>query len=469
MQDIEDVNKIDLNEIFGEEKVSKWKETYPIFENEDILNWVKDKLESFTDEGKKANKFSLTSYLKPMQVYSDYYKCTNPSDFLTEKIDARNKRVKTFLQYLQNDATEEECIKLNLRKKPTNSTIRNQLQSRIKSFYANRGLNVSFGMKAVKSGANKNELVLDKAMIRLIKNKLNSANYRIIVKFQTQLGFRISDVLEQLIKQKTDKTPEYTIEKFKDHYFIREFECQKEMTTIPYVFFTKELTETLISITGITDLTKLDLTTLMHSRSKFKKDENKEHIKDKNGNHIKINKNKKIDRITYLKRLKAIVEDLGITGNMKTHAFRKFFISQVDKCKALDEKFKLILSGHEMGFRDQAYIKNYSNIEWFYDNWKMIEEVVCIDCIVYDRTSEITKNLQDKYDALIESDNQKDKIINTLSSRLNRIEEMLEDHGLIKVEVDPETYEKYKIIAKAQGISISEVIKNLTDKNLEKL
>ena len=54
-------------------------------------------------------------------------------------------------------------------------------------------------------------------------------------------------------------------------------------------------------------------------------------------------------------------------------------------------------------------------------------------------------------------------------NRLNIIEEMLKDHGLIKVEVDPETYEKYKIIAKAQGISISEVIRNLTDKNLDKL
>ena len=40
-----------------------------------------------------------------------------------------------------------------------------------------------------------------------------------------------------------------------------------------------------------------------------------------------------------------------------------------------------------------------------------MESEICIDCIVYDKTREITKNLEAKYNELVKSDNEKDKQI----------------------------------------------------------
>jgi len=50
-------------------------------------------ISQYTDEGKNANKFSMTTYLKPLLQYVDFNKCENPSELLKEDIDTRNARV----------------------------------------------------------------------------------------------------------------------------------------------------------------------------------------------------------------------------------------------------------------------------------------------------------------------------------------------------------------------------------------
>lgn len=383
MKSINDIQNFDLEDIFGKEHVKRWEEAYPIaFFNEDIQKWIRDMISQYTDEGKDASKFNITTYLKPLEQYANFHDCKNPSKFLEEKIDDRNNRLKEYLHFLQN-ITEDEVKEFGFRKKPSDVSIRNQIQSRIKSFYSNRGVPISWGMKTRKSGLNLKELTLDKEMIKLIKNKLESTEYRLICKFSTQTGLRINDTLEELTSGK------YIIEEYKEHYFIRNFETQKEKVIINFLFFTTELTQLLKSSTGIENILEIDLTTLLKTRI---------------GNNI--------HEQNYLQRLKKIVKELKVKGNVKTHSFRKFFMTQIEECKEVDGKFKLVLTGHTLNFRDDAYNRNLTNIEWFYQNWLKIEQLICIDCIIQDNTDETVKDLKNQVENLrvINEEFQADKI-----------------------------------------------------------
>lgn len=410
MKDIETNQEIDLKQVYGIIKrgddkgkyfVDVWKETYPIFNNKDIYTWICNMIDQYTDEGKESKKFSITTYLKPLQQFCNYHECTNPSELLVEKIDPRNSRVKKFLQFLQN-TTDEQAQKLGFRKKPNDASIRNQVQSRIKSFYSNRGVPVSFSMKTRLTGINKNELVLDKEMIKIIKNKLESVNYKLICKLQTQLGLRISDVLEEFPKS------EYSIEKYEEHYFIRNFESQKEKVIIPFLFLTSELSDLLKSITGKKDLTEIDLATLLKTR-----------------------KGTPILKVDYLRRLKNIVKELGIKGNIKTHCFRKYFITQCEKISKVEGKFKDVLSGHTQGFKDAAYNKNFSNISWYYHNWINLEKIICVDCIVFDNTNKEVKKLKlDNLKKDLEIDELK-KEVSDIKSILSKIETFMDAQSFI--------------------------------------
>jgi len=56
-----------------------------------------------------------------------------------------------------------------------------------------------------------------------------------------------------------------------------------------------------------------------------------------------------------------------------------------------------------------------------------MESEICIDCIVYDKTREITKNLEAKYNELVKSDNEKDKQILGLTDKLSILTEKFEE------------------------------------------
>jgi hypothetical protein len=137
---------------------------------------------------------------------------------------------------LSDNSKKEKIKELGFRKQPSEATARNMVQSRIKSFYSARGKPVSFGMKTAKSGKNSKEIFLTKSIIKKIKAKLGSAEYRLAVKFQTQLGLRISNILEEIPSEK------YVIEQIgKDkNYFIKDFRTKKMGVVINYLFFTDE-------------------------------------------------------------------------------------------------------------------------------------------------------------------------------------------------------------------------------------
>ena len=62
--------EFNLIKIYGKEKlngytnkrgkeIKGWYEQYPILENKDVLSWIKDKIDLFTNEGKEAQKWKL--------------------------------------------------------------------------------------------------------------------------------------------------------------------------------------------------------------------------------------------------------------------------------------------------------------------------------------------------------------------------------------------------------------------------
>ncbi|KKM60324.1 hypothetical protein LCGC14_1543030 [marine sediment metagenome] len=384
-----EIKNINLTEVFGREKIDKWRNSYPIFQDENVQLWITHKIEKFTRSGKEPVKFSVTGYLKHLNDYCEFYECENPSELLEEKIDARNKRLLNYLSQLLRNGVNEVSVK-------------NSIQSRIKSFYSDRGSPLSDGLQTASSGLNVNEIILDRHTIQKILVKLHRPEYRLILKTQALLGLRISDLLEKIVG--------YKVERYKDHHFIRGFNTMKEGVKINYLFFPTELSNLIESIGGIKLVTK-------------------------SGNPIKS--------YDVLERIKSIVEEMGLEGNIKTHSFRKYFSSQVRKCREVDIEFKEHLMGHKGQNLSRSYNNNLKDIEWFYEQWLKIEPYICIECQIYDKTSEEIKVLK---------------------------QENFELRGDIKKMKDQikEIYEAQEIVKQALiGMGLKEIPK-LTKKELEK-
>lgn len=380
---IEITEDIDLNlkEIYGISQKSKeerffediWKEKYPILENKDVIIWLSKKINKFKKNGKETNKFSITTYLAPLQHYCNFNEVKNPSDLLKEEVDKRTKRVMEYLDFLlkvkQGDPKLEK-IGFRVMKKgdkageikiPNKVSVINMIQSRIKSFYSARGKNIADGITSEKRGLNKQELRVKKETIKLIDGKLESDRYRLAVKLQTQLGLRIGDILEELPKDK------YEFEFF-DHpeaprYYIKDFQTIKKGIVINYLFFTEELVDKIKSVYNVKDLTKFKLSRL---------------LKTKSGKPMNSN--------DYLLRLKKVVKDLGIQKNMKTHAFRKYFSSQIRKSE-IDLEFREHLLAHTAVNLSEAYNNDLKDDAWFHTEWLKIEELICVDYTIRNITN----------------------------------------------------------------------------------
>ncbi len=354
--------EFDLKTIFGEKLVDKWELNYPILKNKDVERWIQDKIDKYTDEGKSASGFNVPSYLNPLNQYCIYNKTNNPSELLNEDIDHRNLRLKKYLKdfLLNEDTTLEDVKALGFKKIPSEVSVRNLIQSRIKSFYSNRGASVSYNLKSKKSGANLREITLTKEIIKKIQSRLESKHYRLICKFESQTGLRIGDIVEEIPSGK------YIVEKHKERYYIRSFKTIKRNVIINFLFFTKELEDTIKSVSGLDDLTKLDLTTLFKTRR---------------GNRVK--------KGDYLKVVKNVVKDMGIKGNIKTHSFRKYYIGIIgrNQDKLSDPRIITHFEGHEAPYNDRAYLRIIQDIESYYNEWLKLEKCICIDCILIDKTN----------------------------------------------------------------------------------
>jgi len=131
--------------------------------------------------------------------------------------------------------------------------------------------------------------------------------------------------------------------------------------------------------------------------------------------------------------------------------------------------------GHMGQNLSQSYNNNLQDIEWFFKQWVQIEQLVCVDCIVYDRTNKtIIKleteiaNLKDQKEIVIAENVKIMKRMDNMESKFRILEEAIKK-GLLKenfgVDVDdfdpndeiPEGIEPREIKSKA-GKEIAEFI-----------
>lgn len=372
---------LNLKEIYGisqrdEQKryfADIWEEKYPILNNNDVKAWLSKCLDKFKNKGKPKNKFSITTYLSPLQQYCNYYEVKNPSNLLREEIDDRNKRVMDYLYYLLNvKQNDPDLNKIGFRilkktgetKIPNKVSVINMIQSRIKSFYSARGSNISDGIESEDEGLNNDEMIFDKGKIKKLIFKVISPRYKLAIKLQTQLGLRVSDILEELTSGKYSiklfKHPKYPNDNSKYRYYIKNFETIKEKVTIKHLFFTEELTDAFKTVYNIEDLTKFPLNEI---------------LKTKTG--------KPMNSTDYLIRLKKAGKDLKFQENIKTHCLRKYFSTQIYNCDKIDNNFREHLMGHKpVNKLTKTYVKDLSNPVKFYEKWNNIEETISIDYIV---------------------------------------------------------------------------------------
>ena len=145
-----------------------------------------------------------------------------------------------------------------------------------------------------------------------------------------------------------------------------------------------------------TDLTKLDLTILFQTR-----------------------KGTRINQNDYLKRVKAVVKELNIESNIKTHSFRKYFRTQIHANK---DKVSVEFCEHLMGHIGKNLSDNYNmlvrNRTLYFEEWVKLQNLICIDCITIDNTSKL---VVEHGIALKRKDNQ----IDALNQRVIELGEMM--------------------------------------------
>ncbi|KKK94709.1 hypothetical protein LCGC14_2680140, partial [marine sediment metagenome] len=170
-----------------------------------------------------------------------------------------------------------------------------------------------------------------------------------------------------------------------------------------------ELSDLLVSIYPKDKMEEIDLTKLFLSRN-----------------------NKTIRGVDYLARVKAISKELGFNGNLKTHAFRKYFcdtidgvIYTIDGVEKKDDKFNHHLEGREPNYEDATYITSLKNLKKYYAKWMHVEKAICIDCIIVDNTNAETVKHKIKIAKLEEQLNISVKENSNLSLRLDKLEEII--------------------------------------------
>jgi len=415
MIDVKNIEKIErptIISVYGLAKYEKWtnnyiiqlkKEKFPILKDKKVIFWLEQKILMYSVKGKNADNFKLDQYILQLTEYCNYYQM-KPSELLDEELEERNKKLSMYLLYLQNNGGKR-------------SSIYNCIQSRIKGFFSTCNRDITFQIKCVSSGDNDYELTIDKDIIKRIMGQMNSPQYRLLIKFQSQLGFRIDDLLIELTSGK------YHIEKHKNHYYIPNFITQKELIKINFMFLPTELTKQIQDFYAIDDLTKFDLTQLFMNRIEEKE---KDHDDKK---HHKWNAHR-IDKANYLNRVQDIWYELNgynreeirqkwrnklsdkkelakaISEEMeeidckiripKTHSFRKFFTTTIGQISSLDLQFKEHLTGHALTNLADSYNRKLQDKEWYYQNWLIIEPLISIDTEFVDKTDEKVKELTDK-------------------------------------------------------------------------
>ena len=362
MNDIQLI-EIPFAEVYGS-KWTAWCVKFPILSSPDVYQWLQAKAQKYA-VGRDVSNFKLQTYAKYLQDYCTHYAVTDVANLLREPIENRDSRLRSYLNHLLQQGVNKVSVA-------------NAIQAKIKSFFSARGFPIKYQLKTEAAGLNKKEIVLNQERIQMIENGLNSPNYRLILKLQTQLGLRISDILLELPSGK------YTLEHHANHYFIRNFETQKEQVTINYLFFPDELSKLMSATTHTPDLTQLDLTTLFHTRQQ--KDSHSIELPDSTTRHY--TKGNRIHANVYLRQLKIVAAKLGFTDNLKTHTFRKYFRTSLKRSQ-VDREMMEHLMGHTGMDLSQAYNRDLADLPYFYQVWcEQVEPWILIDSVIVDKTNE---------------------------------------------------------------------------------
>ena len=423
-------NNLEIKDVFGDKfedytagngrTYKGWITKYPILKTEEVNNWLSSKMRKFSVKGKKPEKFQCTNYLNTLQKYCDYYDATPKELLQEENVSIRNDTFMAYISELLQNGNNE-------------ATVKNNTQSRIGSFYKYYGKNITEQLETVTEGTTKRsifEIDLSPEDVYSIERRLIKAEYKLILKIQSQLGLRISDVLETLVSEKktiinnkTELEATYKIEKNEEgYYFIRSFKTNKKGVIINYLFFPNELTNEF----GVCypdfkeDLRKLDLRTILMTSY-----------------------GKRISATDYGARIKKASQDVGLNGGIGSHMLRKFHenrISDVDlsilKIKGMSpefsSKFKTHLEGHTQEKKlVNAYITKLKNVDKFFQWWKPLEEALSINVRLVNLTEEKTKentekidSIQDKYNTLLTQFNEKNAELTELKAK---IPEMVND------------------------------------------
>jgi len=427
---------LDLVQIFGTQRINGyannhgkhikgWKDRYPIlWQSDEVMAWIKSKMFRFMSKGKEPSKFNVGNYVNALMKYIEFHKATI-EELLQDDLDHRNMKLLQFLNAMIKQGENPVSVLYNY-------------QSRIKSFFKSRGKPITEGLETKSSGVNRNELILSTELVKLIYNKLETTQYRLLNKFQALLGLRINDLLEELTSGK------YKIEKYKDRYFIRNFLTQKEQVVINFLFIPKELELLIKSVMHVEDLTQLDLIPLFLTRQETR-----------------------IRRADYLERIKIILKELSISQNGKTHIYRKFYETRLTTF-ITDNIIEDYVIQHYMGRKqldlNRAYVQNLQNIEFMFQKFLQIEEKIQIDTVIVDRTSE--------------KGNELEKIIEIQHNKINHLETQLEEIPELKDQLSKQEQEfeskvtklLYRLLRKSSQLQLINKFQNeQTEENLESL
>ena len=178
------------------------------------------------------------------------------------------------------------------------------------------------------------------------------------------------------------------------------------------MLFPKELTRLIQTIYSLEDLTKLDLS----------------------NNFLKTRNNTLVNKNEYLRELKNRAKELKLGKVIITHSFRKYFSTQISKIDLtkynskigtdIEINFKEHLMGHKVHYSSNTYKQIIQNIDNFYNIWKPLEGALSIDFEIRDNINEEIENLTEKYNKLIELDNQKDKRIAEMEAIVKNLSQL---------------------------------------------
>lgn len=95
-----------------------------------------------------------------------------------------------------------------------------------------------------------------------------------------------------------------------------------------------------------------------------------------------------------MRKLKIVAKELYPNEVMRTHSFRKYFLTQISRINLteirkdigsdVEGNFKEHLLGHKVHYSSKVYNQILNDIYQFYELWKPLEASLCIDCEIID-------------------------------------------------------------------------------------